>query len=171
MPTAGNSANSGPGPRAWDCAPSASSRSPASAGRGSSGTGGRNLYDAVLVDAPCSGSGTVRRFPSRKWTITPGMLRRLARQQLALLSRYSAFVRPGGVLLYATCSFLHHENADVIAAFLAANTDFSGNALLPHLAAYGVAPPGLDADACMATLTPSREGTDGFFIARLRRAD
>ena len=123
------------------------------------------LYDGVLVDAPCSGTGTWRRSPHLKWTTTPAQVTAAAEQQLALLTQYAALVRPGGQLIYATCSLSHFENEDVIRAFLAANSSF-----VPELPASDRAF-GFTADAATGglTLLPARHNTDGFFVATLRR--
>ena len=123
------------------------------------------LYDGVLVDAPCSGTGTWRRSPHLKWTTTPAQVTAAAEQQLALLTQYAALVRPGGQLIYATCSLSHFENEDVIRAFLAANSSF-----VPELPASDRAF-GFTADAATGGLTilPARHNTDGFFVATLRR--
>jgi 16S rRNA (cytosine967-C5)-methyltransferase len=130
-------------------------------------------YDAVLVDAPCSGSGTWRRAPHLKWTTTPESIAADAARQLALLTRFGALVKPGGRLLYATCSLSGIENEELIAAFLAVHSDFTQAPLT------GPVPAGLrpahhvlrDASAEPASLTilPSQHDTDGFFVAHLRR--
>ena len=122
-------------------------------------------YDGVLVDAPCSGTGTWRRSPHLKWTTTPAQVTAAAEQQLALLTHYAALVRPGGQLVYATCSLSHFENEDVVRAFLAANSSFA-----PELPASDRAF-GFTADATTGGLTilPARHNTDGFFVATLRR--
>jgi 16S rRNA (cytosine967-C5)-methyltransferase len=77
-------------------------------------------FDLVLVDAPCSGSGTWRRAPEAKWRLTQAALAALTRRQDAILAAAAALVRPGGHLAYATCSVLAEENDDRVAAFLAA---------------------------------------------------
>jgi 16S rRNA (cytosine967-C5)-methyltransferase len=127
------------------------------------------VCDAVLVDAPCSGSGTVRRSPMLKWRLSPLALEKHAYKQLALLSSFAAAVKPGGVLVYATCSVLPQENTDVIAAFLAEHEDFALEPLAPCFAVAGITVPGLQEDAGYLTLYPSIHGTDGFFLARMRR--
>jgi len=123
------------------------------------------LYDGVLVDAPCSGTGTWRRSPHLKWTTTPAQVTAAAEQQLALLTHYAALVRPGGQLIYATCSLSHFENEDVIRAFLTANSSFAPELPTPDRAF------GFTADAATGglTLLPARHNTDGFFVATLRR--
>jgi 16S rRNA (cytosine967-C5)-methyltransferase len=123
------------------------------------------LYDGVLVDAPCSGTGTWRRAPHLKWTTTPAQVTAAAEQQLALLNTYAALVRPGGQLVYATCSLSHFENEDVIRAFLSANPSFQPE-LPPPARAFGFAP---DPATGGLTILPAKHNTDGFFVATLRR--
>jgi 16S rRNA (cytosine967-C5)-methyltransferase len=118
-------------------------------------------YDGVLVDAPCSGSGTWRRAPHLKWTTTPAQVEAAARQQLELLTTFSRHVRPGGRLVYATCSLSHRENEDVVAEFLAAEADFAPT---PLAATFGFTP-----GPAGMTLMPARHDTDGFFVASMRR--
>lgn len=118
-------------------------------------------YAGVLVDAPCSGSGTWRRSPHLKWTTTPASVAEHAALQLKLLRQFAAAVRPGGSLVYATCSLSHVENEDVVAAFLATQPDFVP---APFARTFGLTPrgPGL-------LVLPSRHDTDGFFVALLQR--
>ena len=124
-------------------------------------------FDRVLVDAPCSGSGAWRRNPDARWRLTPEALAELLETQATLLDRAAALVRPGGRLIYATCSLLAEENGAQIESFLARATDF---ALKPYgevwRAAIGSTPPDR---AATLTLTPARHGTDGFFVAVLER--
>lgn len=118
-------------------------------------------YDGVLVDAPCSGSGTWRRAPHLKWTTTEAGVKDQANRQLRLLTSFAPRVRPGGRLIYATCSLSRLENQDVVAAFLAAHPDFSpAPPARPELAL----PCG---DGWL--ILPSRHDGDGFFAATLRR--
>ncbi len=119
------------------------------------------LYDGVLVDAPCSGSGTWRRAPHLKWTTTPAQIAEASALQQQLLVRFAQHVRPGGQLLYATCSLSHVENESVISTFLATHPTF---ALLPPARPFAAPPTphGL-------TFLPTLHNTDGFFIAHLRR--
>jgi 16S rRNA (cytosine967-C5)-methyltransferase len=119
-------------------------------------------YDGVLVDAPCSGSGTWRRSPHLKWTTGAGQVMQAAARQLSLLQRFSALVRPGGRLIYATCSLSRFENDDVIAGFLREQPGFAPAPLARH---FGFTPGngGL-------TLLPARHDTDGFFVASLVRS-
>lgn len=118
-------------------------------------------YDGVLVDAPCSGSGTWRRAPHLKWTTTPQQIAEAAALQLSLLDRFSERVRPGGRLIYATCSLSTQENANVIDAFVATH---------PH---FSVEPParsfGYPVDRTGLTILPAAYDTDGFFVCTLRK--
>jgi 16S rRNA (cytosine967-C5)-methyltransferase len=118
-------------------------------------------YDGVLVDAPCSGSGTWRRAPHLKWSTTPGHVEKAAQTQLALLNELAPCVRPGGRLVYATCSLSRRENEDVIASFIAAHHEF---APAPFTRTFSAQPNG----ACL-TFLPALHDTDGFFVASLRR--
>lgn len=125
--------------------------------------------DRVLVDAPCSGTGVWRRRPDSKWRITPEALERRTGEQDAVLRDAARFVRPGGILAYATCSLLPVENDERIAAFLSAHGEFSP---LPMRQAWAdalpdVAPPDLPERALL--LSPRRTATDGFCLTLLRR--
>lgn len=126
--------------------------------------------DAVLIDAPCTGTGVWRRRPDAKWKLTDQALALRQGEQAALLADAMRYVKPGGRLVYVTCSLLPDENADQVAAFLAQNPEF--NAVPPAETSAAVA--GLRADALDAgnglVLSPRRTGTDGFFISVMRRA-
>lgn len=125
--------------------------------------------DRVLVDAPCSGTGTWRRNPDAKWRYGPEDLRELVATQRAILERAASLVKPGGRVIYVTCSVLREENEAIVDGFLAESDAFSvlpvagvwaqtvGRALCPATGPY-------------LTLAPHREGTDGFFVAVLERA-
>jgi 16S rRNA (cytosine967-C5)-methyltransferase len=119
-----------------------------------------SLYDGVLVDAPCSGSGTWRRQPHLKWYVKPESLASFARTQLEILTAHAARVKPGGLLIYATCSLSHHENHDVVAAFLKAHPEFTP---VPAADTHGGTFDGLG-----TTLLPGTRNTDGFYVATLR---
>jgi 16S rRNA (cytosine967-C5)-methyltransferase len=127
--------------------------------------------DRVLVDAPCTGTGVWRRRPDSKWRITPDALDRRTAEQDAVLRDAAAFVRPGGILAYATCSLLPAENGDRIAAFLQSHPEFqpvpTGEAWAAALP--DVAPPVAALGETSLLLSPRRSGTDGFFLALLRR--
>ncbi|HZT49900.1 MAG TPA: RsmB/NOP family class I SAM-dependent RNA methyltransferase [Hyphomicrobiaceae bacterium] len=130
-------------------------------------------FDLVFIDAPCSGSGAWRRRPDAKWRLKPANIAQRRSEQSALLATAAGLVRPGGRLVYATCSLLPEENGDQIAQFLANHSRF---ATLPWRESWtrGVGTPAPDsADGSEATLllTPARHGTDGFFIAVLERKE
>ena len=116
--------------------------------------------DLVLVDAPCSGSGTWRRNPEGRWRLTPERLAKVAALQARLLDIAAPLVRPGGTLVYAVCSILRRESAAQAAAFLGRH---SGWAVQDALATVGRK----DGDGRL--LTPGHDGTDGFFVARFGR--
>jgi 16S rRNA (cytosine967-C5)-methyltransferase len=124
-------------------------------------------FDRVLVDAPCTGTGTWRRNPDAKWWLKPSDIEELNVLQARILDSAQRLVKPGGRLIYVTCSVLTEENEAQIAAFLAAHGDF---AILPvpKLWPDAVGGPCPVADD-MLRLTPARHGTDGFFAAILER--
>ena len=116
----------------------------------------------MFVDAPCSGTGTWRRQPELRWRLTPGRLAELMALQDRLLEQAAALVRPGGRLVYATCSVLGCENQDRMAAFAARNPGFAPldlGQIWP-----GAVPPGLGQDF---RASPALTGTDGFYCAAL----
>jgi 16S rRNA (cytosine967-C5)-methyltransferase len=119
-------------------------------------------FDAVLVDAPCTGTGTWRRSPHLKWCTGPAEIAAAAQTQLELLKKFSGFVRAGGRLVYATCSLCRSENESVIAAFLCENPDFSIAALKNDFNLLPRTPAGL-------AILPATHDTDGFYVAELRR--
>ncbi|MGH6868917.1 MAG: RsmB/NOP family class I SAM-dependent RNA methyltransferase, partial [Methylocella sp.] len=127
--------------------------------------------DLVFVDAPCTGTGTWRRSPDAKWRIRPGALAvRIAEQDRAL-DEAARFVKPGGRIVYATCSVLREENEDRLAAFLSSHPDYKS---VPALELAEIALiPGLGRFASRfgfgLRLTPLTSGTDGFFVAMLMR--
>ena len=114
--------------------------------------------DAVLIDAPCSGTGTWRRNPEARWRLTPERLARLVATQARLLDIGAALVRPGGALVHIVCSLLDEEGADQVAAFVARSGWVAEPLDLPLGRPHG---PGW-------RLTPGNDGTDGFFVARFR---
>lgn len=116
---------------------------------------------AVLVDAPCSGTGTWRRNPEARWRLDHAELRRLEALQARLLGIAAGLVRPGGRLIYVTCSLLDEEGRDQVDGFLARNPGWAACAC--HL------PLGRKRGAG-TRLTPHHDGTDGFFIARIEKA-
>ena len=118
-------------------------------------------FDAVIADVPCSGLGVIRKKPDIRYKDV-AQLAGLPRVQRAILENVSRYVKPGGTLLYSTCTVLRRENEDIVNAFLEAHPEFHPECFdAPEGAGLGTVP--------MATLLPQRNGTDGFFICRLRR--
>ena len=116
--------------------------------------------DIVLVDAPCSGTGTWRRNPEARWRLTPARLDRLVSEQARILDFAAPLLAPGGVLLYATCALTDREGRDQVEAFLARQAGWTAEPIegpvgRPHGAGL--------------LLTPGHDGSDGFYFARLRR--
>ena len=120
----------------------------------------REQADVVLVDAPCSGSGTWRRNPEGRWRLTPDRLDRVVALQQRLLGIGAELVGPGGRLVYAVCSILSREGAGQIDRFLEHHSSWISEATA--IAAGR-------SDGAGRLLTPGHDGTDGFFIARLAR--
>ena len=118
-------------------------------------------FDLVLADVPCSGLGIIRKKPDIRYK-DPKPLEGLPRVQKAILDNVCRYVRPGGVLLYATCTLLERENEDVVRAFLDKHKDFT-------LERFQVPGDFEGAREGMVTCWPHRHGTDGFFFAKLRR--
>jgi 16S rRNA (cytosine967-C5)-methyltransferase len=116
--------------------------------------------DLVLIDAPCSGSGTWRRNPEGRWRLTPERLDRVIAVQQRLLDIGAELVRPGGRLDYAVCSLLSREGAGQIERFLSRHSSWISEAT--PIAAGRL-------DGAGRLFTPGHDGTDGFFIARLVR--
>jgi len=127
--------------------------------------------DRVLVDAPCTGTGIWRRRPDAKWRVTPDALQKRIAEQDKALAEAAGFVKPGGVLTYATCSVLPHENSERVTAFVASHGAFRP---LPMRDVWrdvfpDVAFPEIVMGENSMLLTPRRTETDGFFVACLRR--
>lgn len=117
--------------------------------------------NVVLVDAPCSGTGTWRRNPEARWRLTPERLDRLVSEQARILDFAAPLLAPGGSLVYATCALTDREGRDQVDAFLSRNAGWTAEM------------PGLPLGRPHGKgwlLTPGHDGTDGFFLARLRRA-
>jgi len=122
-------------------------------------------FDRVLVDAPCSGLGTLRRHPDARWRIQPGDPDKLAAIQAALLRSAAAVVKPGGTLVYSTCTVLPEENEWIIEAFLKTSPDFEltrPSELPPEVRSV------IGKDGALRCL-PHRHDADGFYAARLER--
>ncbi|MCP5269212.1 MAG: RsmB/NOP family class I SAM-dependent RNA methyltransferase [Zoogloeaceae bacterium] len=125
--------------------------------------------DRVLVDAPCSGLGTLRRNPDLKWRQTEESVAELVAKQTSILASASRLVKPGGRLVYATCSLLPEENDAIVTAFLASHADFKGLSAGDILARQGIA--GLQsADTDALCLLPHQHGSDGFFAMAMERS-
>lgn len=130
--------------------------------------------DLVLIDAPCTGTGTWRRNPDAKWRMRPGALEVRLKDQIAVLDRAAALVKPGGRIAYITCSVLPPENGDQIRAFVVRHPEF---AVLPPEQTASVLWDKAE-DFTKAALqsaegwlmTPRRTGTDGFFVSILKRS-
>lgn len=131
-------------------------------------------FDRVLVDAPCSGTGTLRRNPDIKWRQKVEQIEDLTVMQTKILDAAAPLVRPGGVLVYATCSLLNQENGDIQQVFSTAHPEFEVIDPVQHLAAVGI---DLPSDAVSRSseglpglqLFPHRHNTDGFFAAIWRK--
>ncbi len=118
-------------------------------------------YDGILVDAPCSGSGTWRRQPHLKWYVKPETIAAFAETQLEILTLNAPRVKPGGLLIYATCSLSHHENQDVVTAFLKAHSNFTTEKpAQDHGGTF---------DGLGTSLLPGTLNTDGFYVSILLR--
>jgi 16S rRNA (cytosine967-C5)-methyltransferase len=118
-------------------------------------------FDGVLVDAPCSGTGTLRRNPEIRWRISPADIEDLAERQKQLLFNAANVVKPGGRLVYSTCSVEPEENEEVVQTFLENNESF-------ELAELALDPKQLTSLGSARTW-PHREGSDGFFICAFAR--
>ncbi len=118
-------------------------------------------FDRVLVDAPCSGTGTLRRNPDIRWRLTPADIEELAEKQIRILMNASAVARPGGRLVYSTCSVEPDENERVVENFLNEREDFR-RALL-------AVPPELQTEHGAVRTWPHRDNVDGFFVVAFER--
>lgn len=121
--------------------------------------------DAILCDVPCSGLGTLARRPDARWRKEPGDVDQLVPIQQAILESAAEALKPGGTLVYSTCTIQPRENQELVAAFVASHPEFRFDDIRPYL------PPGLAAVAgdCWVQLLPHIHGTDGFFITRLKK--
>lgn len=127
----------------------------------------RGKMDRVLVDAPCSGLGVLRRKPDARWRKSPEDIAELNELQMAILESASQCVKPGGVLVYSTCSIEPEENIEIINTFLENNKDFALGNLLNFLP-EDVKPQRLEQSGCLQ-IYPHDYQTDGFFLSRLER--
>ena len=122
-----------------------------------------NAFDLVLVDAPCSGLGVIRKKPDIRYK-DPAPLADLPAVQLDILRNAARYVKPGGTLMYSTCTLLYRENGEVVETFLAENSSYKAEAF-PLPGPVGLVQGG------SVTLWPHRHGTDGFFISKMRREE
>lgn len=130
-----------------------------------------NKFDRVLVDAPCTGTGTLRRNPDLKWRLSPEELERINAIQKSVLANAAKLVKKGGRLVYATCSLLKRENQDVVEAFLAANPGWRLVPVAEVFEQQGIhfGPGQLERFGGYMQLLPNVNNTDGFFAAVLQR--
>jgi len=132
------------------------------------------MFDRVLVDPPCSGLGTLQAHADLRWRVTPAAIGEMARSQAAILAAGADALRPGGVLVYSTCTISPTENEHVVTTFLDSHADFSLDDLASELPAFAPGRPTSDSGRVQAAGTvltlPHRDRTAGFFIARLRRS-
>jgi 16S rRNA (cytosine967-C5)-methyltransferase len=119
--------------------------------------------DRVIVDVPCSGLGVVRRRLDLKWRLQPDRIEKLARLQSDILERAAECVRPGGLLLYCTCTLTRRENSGVVTDFLSRRTDFK-----PY-PAHSARLKKYSTEDGFIQILPGDDNMDGFFIARLKR--
>ncbi|MCD2175416.1 RsmB/NOP family class I SAM-dependent RNA methyltransferase [Rhizobium sp. C4] len=128
-------------------------------------------FDRVLIDAPCTGTGTWRRRPDTKWRLTEKNLGERVAQQREVLEAAISYVRPGGHLAYVTCSLLPQENQEQVQGFLSAHPEFELRSSQPDFATLtgqsAVMP--LDANGTGVTLSPATTDTDGFYFCMLQR--
>jgi 16S rRNA (cytosine967-C5)-methyltransferase len=133
----------------------------------------RTSADLVLIDAPCTGTGTWRRNPDAKWRMRPGALEVRLKDQIKVLDRAAALLKPGGRIAYITCSVLPPENGEQVRAFVARHPSFS--VMPPSQTVRGLGDKAEDFAAATLQspegllMTPRRTGTDGFFVSILTR--
>jgi 16S rRNA (cytosine967-C5)-methyltransferase len=123
------------------------------------------IYDRILVDAPCSGLGTLRSHPEIKWQRQDSDIRRLSGLQAKILERVAGYLKPDGVLVYSTCTLAREENELVVETFFAQHKEFE----LEDAARYLPAAAKHMARGGYFQALPQRDNTDGFFAARLRK--
>jgi 16S rRNA (cytosine967-C5)-methyltransferase len=129
-------------------------------------------FDCVVIDAPCSGSGSWRRKPDAKWRLQPKQLEQRQKDQREVLEQGAQLVKAGGRLVYITCSVLPEENTAQVKSFLASHKNFK---IIPYTEQWknfigGDVPKSADGSANTLLLTPAQHGTDGFFVAVMQRS-
>jgi 16S rRNA (cytosine967-C5)-methyltransferase len=125
--------------------------------------------DLVLIDAPCTGTGTWRRNPDAKWRIRPGSLEERLKEQSEILENAASYLKPGGRLVYITCSILNEENDDQIEKLLAREPALAIVAIDPVAANIGLTEKNSRKTSYGILLTPHRTATDGFYCAMVHR--
>ncbi|MGO9489284.1 MAG: 16S rRNA (cytosine(967)-C(5))-methyltransferase RsmB [Solirubrobacteraceae bacterium] len=136
---------------------------------------GQGLFDRVLVDPPCSGLGTLQARADLRWRASPAAIEQMRADQFRILDCGALALRPGGVLVYSTCTISPLENECIIADFLASHPDFGLDDLAAEMPHFAMSPPAsggvdvLPAEGSALLTLPHRHDTAGFFIARLRR--
>ena len=125
--------------------------------------------DMVLIDAPCTGAGTWRRRPDAKWRLSPAQLETRMKEQASILKSANAYVKPGGRIVYITCSLFREENEAQVEAFLAENNRYAALSGVELASGSGQDESLFLAGKTGLTLTPRRTGTDGFFVSVLKR--
>ena len=133
----------------------------------------KGRMDLVLIDAPCTGTGAWRRNPDAKWRMRPGALEQRVAEQAGILDRAVEFLKPGGRVVYITCSLLEAENGAQVQGFLARHPGFAVEPAADTVKALGAAAPAFAKAARLGPqgilMTPKSTGTDGFFVSVLRR--
>ena len=127
----------------------------------------RSPYDRILIDAPCSGLGTLRSHPEIKWHRNETDIKRLSRLQKNIVDRVARYLKPGGVLVYSTCTLNKVENEDIVEDFLDHHKEFVLDDAAGHLP--GEASSLVRSSYYMAL--PHRHNTEGFFAARMRKVN
>ncbi|MDZ7797591.1 MAG: RsmB/NOP family class I SAM-dependent RNA methyltransferase [Candidatus Marinimicrobia bacterium] len=132
------------------------------------GTSHKGKADILLIDAPCSGSGVYRRKPDAKWELSEKKLRYYLSTQQELLDSGAELIRPGGYLVYATCSIIPDENEKQINDFLSRHKDFEPASVYDALSHHNIRIPA-SSEKHLLRILPQDADSDGFFIAKLRR--
>jgi 16S rRNA (cytosine967-C5)-methyltransferase len=127
----------------------------------------RDYFDVVLLDAPCSGIGTLRRNPGMKWVVSEETVSEVAEKQLHILESGAQLVKPGGLIAYATCTLFREENEGIVEKFLSVHPEFALERPPLDESKFDLNP---FSEGNYTKLFPHRDGTDGFFIAVIRRS-
>lgn len=128
-----------------------------------------NGFDVILIDAPCSGSGTYKRNPQKLLTYDKENIKQFAQKQTGILNSYAKFLKTGGKLLYVTCSLYREENEAIINKFINQNRNFSGLSLKQNFQKHNINIQNLQDDEYQYTFHPENSQSDGFFISLLQK--